>query len=95
MRVDDELIAYLENLSRLELTPEEREQAKTGLSEFIGYMARLSEVDTEGLPALSHPACARGRFREDEVEPSLPVELVLRGAPEKDGQCYQVPQTVE
>ena len=95
MRIDDELIAYLESLSKIELTPREREQAKAELSAFIGYMAKLSEVDTEGLPALSHPFGIESRFREDEAEPSLPRELVLRGAPENDGQCYQVPQTVE
>ena len=95
MRIDDELIAYLENLSRLELTPQEREQAKAELGEVIGYMAKLSEIDTEGLPALSHPFEAANRFREDDVEPSLPRELALRGAPESDEQCYWVPQTVE
>ena len=95
MRIDDELIDYLENLSRLELTPQEREQAKSELGAVIGYVAKLSEVDTQGLPALSHPLGAVNRFREDEVEPSLPRELLLRGAPERDEQCYQVPQTVE
>ena len=95
MRIDDELIAYLENLSKLELTSEEREQAKTELGALIGYVAKLSELDTQGMPALSHPCGLVNRFRDDQVEPSLPRELVLRGAPEKDEQCYQVPQTVE
>jgi len=95
MRVDDELIAYLEDLSKLELTPAEREQAKAELGAVIDYVAKLSEVDAEGLPALSHPSGQVNRFREDEVQPSLPRELVLRGAAEKDEQCYQVPQTVE
>ena len=95
MRIDDELIVYLEGLSKLELTPREREQAKAELGEFIGYMAKLSEADTQGLPALPHPFGLTNRFREDEIEPSLPRELVLRGAAEKDEQCYQVPQTVE
>ena len=95
MKIDDDLIAYLEELSKLELTPGEREQAKAELGEFIGYMAKLSEADTQGLPALSHPFGLVNRFREDKVEPSLPRELVLRGAAEKDDQCYQVPQTVE
>ena len=95
MRIDDELITYLESLSKLELTPQERAQTKAELGAFIGYIAKLSEVDTQGLPALSHPFGVVNRFREDEVEPSLPRELVLRGAPEKDEQCYQVPQTVE
>ncbi|MCL2856345.1 MAG: Asp-tRNA(Asn)/Glu-tRNA(Gln) amidotransferase subunit GatC [Oscillospiraceae bacterium] len=95
MRIDDELIMYLENLSKLELTPREREQAKTELGAFIGCLSKLSEVDTQGLPALSHPFGVVNRFRDDVVELSLPRELVLRGAPENDEQCYQVPQTIE
>ena len=95
MRIDDELITYLESLSKLELTSQERERAKAELSAFIGYMAKLSEVDTEGVRACSNPVGIVNRFREDVAEPSLPRELVLRGAPEKDEQYYQVPQTVE
>ena len=95
MKINDELITYLENLSRLELTPGEREQAKDELGVFIGYLSKLSEADTGGQPALSHSFGAVNRFREDEVEPSLPRELVLREAAEKDELCYQVPQTVE
>ena len=95
MKINDELITYLESLSKLELTTQEREQVKNELGALIGYVAKLSEVDTEGTPALSHPFGVVNRFREDVVEPSLPRELVLRSAPKKDEQCYQVPQTVE
>jgi len=95
VKINDELITKLESLSRLELTPEERELAKDELGALIGYISKLGEVDTEGQPALTHPFGIVNRFREDEVEPSLPRELVLRNAAEKDEQCYQVPQTVE
>ena len=95
MKIDDELMIYLESLSKLELSPRDRELTRDDLGALIGYVAKLSEVDTKGLPALSHPFGVVNRFREDEVEPSLPRELVLRGAPEKDEQCYRVPQTVE
>jgi len=95
MKINDELITRLENLSRLELTSEERELAKDELGAFISYLSKLSEADTKGQPELSHPFGVVNRFRQDEVEPSLSRELVLREAAEKDELCYQVPQTVE
>jgi len=95
MKIDDKLIEYLENLSRLTLTVEEKEQAKIDLAGIIGYMAKLGELDTEGLPALSHPFAAGGRFREDKVTQSYEREQILANAPVKSEGYFQAPKTVE
>jgi len=33
-------------------------------------------------------------FREDVVEPSLPLEAVLQNAPEADGPFFKVPKII-
>jgi len=95
MKIDDKLIGYLENLSRLTLTGEEKEQAKTDLTGIIEYMAKLGELDTEGLPALSHPFAVVNRFREDEVTQSYERGQILANAPVKSEEYFSAPKTVE
>jgi aspartyl-tRNA(Asn)/glutamyl-tRNA(Gln) amidotransferase subunit C len=95
MTIDDQLIGYLEDLSRLSLTDKEKAQAKTDLAGIIGYMAKLGELNTAGLPALSHPFAAVNRFREDKVIQSHEREKILANAPVKTNEYFKAPKTVE
>ncbi len=56
MKIDDKLIAYLEDLSRLSLSENEKSCLSKDLEEILNYMARLSELDTGGVPEYSHPS---------------------------------------
>ena len=69
MKIDAALIEYLENLSRLSLGEDEREQLCADLEGIIGYMNILGQADVGNTPALSHPFAAVNCFREDEVAP--------------------------
>lgn len=95
MDIDDKLIAYLEELSRLALTDEEKRGAKTDLAGIIGYMAKLGELDTEGLPATSHPFAAVNRFRDDAVVQSYEPALILANAPVKTEEYFKAPKIME
>ena len=67
MQITDELIGYIGDLSRLYLSDEEKERAKKDLSDVLDYTEKLNELDTEGLPEMSHPFEAVNRFREVEA----------------------------
>lgn len=95
MKIDDALITYLENLSRLTLSDTEREQAKSDLGDIIRYMDKLGEVDAGDAPALSHPFEEINRFREDVVLPGTPRAVILSGAPDKTEAHFRAPKTVE
>jgi len=95
MKIDDELIVYLEELSYLRLSDEEKEQAKIDLGGIIGYMDKLSGLNTDDYPALSHPFSDTNRFREDKVSASYDNEKILANAPKKVDGCFAVPKTVE
>lgn len=95
MTIDDALITYLEDLSRLSLNEAEKSDAKENLAKILTYVDKLAELDTEGVEALSHPFPAVNNFRADEVRPSLEREKILAAAPKQKDGCFQVPKTVE
>ena len=95
MKIDDKLILYLEELSCLKLDKKEQEQAKIDLTEIIGYMNKLNELDVGNSPALSHLFPEANRFREDIVSESYDTELILSNAPVKTEEYFIAPKTVE
>lgn len=95
MKIDDTLIDYIEDLSRLRLSREEKHNAKDDLSKILSYIDKLNEIDTSDLPETSHPFSFTNNFREDEIRPSYDRELILQNAPQKKDGCFKVPKTVE
>jgi len=95
MKITDELIDYIADLSRLELGAEEREGAKSDLSDILNYMDKLNEIDTTGMPEMSHPFEAVNRFREDEVTNTDNREMLMKIAPDKKGSYFKVLKTLE
>ena len=95
MRIDDALIAYLEDLSCLTLSDSEKIRLTGDMQNILNGFERLSELNTEGVPERSHPFDNVNAFREDEVRPSLDRELVLQNAPFKNDECFIAPKTVE
>lgn len=93
--IDDNLIKYLEELSRLKLTHEEEERAKGELTKILGYIDMLNELDTENVEAMSHPFPYTNNFRDDECNASTERELILKNAPQQKDGCFKVPTTVE
>ncbi len=93
--IDDKLIKYLEELSRLSLTEEEEAKAKEDLTKILGYIDTLNELDTENVDAMSHPFSYTNNFRDDEAKPSADREAILKNAPQQKDGCFKVPTTVE
>ncbi len=93
--VDDNLIKYLEELSRLTLTAEEEERSKAELNKILDYIDMLNELDTDEVEPMSHPFAYTNNFREDEVVPSSDRETILKNAPQQKDGCFKVPTTVE
>lgn len=95
MKIDDKLITYLEDLSRLKLSDEEQSKAKDDLGKILDYIDKLNELDTTDVEAVSHPFTFTNNFRVDEVKESTDRELILKNAPQKKDGCFKVPKTVE
>ncbi|MDR1068039.1 MAG: Asp-tRNA(Asn)/Glu-tRNA(Gln) amidotransferase subunit GatC [Clostridiales Family XIII bacterium] len=95
MKIDDKLIDYIGDLSRLELSPEEKAARKSDLSDILDYIEKLNELDTDGVPELTHPFEKTNVFRADEVTNGDRHEAMLANAPESKGRYFKVHRTVE
>lgn len=95
MKITEELIDYIGELSRLELSGEEKEAAKKDLTDILNYMEKLNELDTTGLKEMTHPFDKTNRFREQELVNEDRREEMLRNAPDAKGDYFKVFKTVE
>ena len=65
--ISNETIEYVGILAKLELSEEEKENAKKDMEEMLDYIDKLGELDTSGVEPLSHVFPVHNVFREDEV----------------------------
>jgi aspartyl-tRNA(Asn)/glutamyl-tRNA(Gln) amidotransferase subunit C len=95
MTITDETIDYVGILAKLELSDEEKEQAKKDMTNMLDYVSKLDELDTDGVEAMSHAFPVSNVFREDVVTNGDDRDNMLKNAPEKKDGCYKVPRTFE
>lgn len=91
--IDDETIEYVSILAKLELSEEEREQAKRDMGRMLDYIDKLGELDTEGVEPMSHVFPVQNVFREDIITNSDTREQLLSNAPEQKDGMFMVPKT--
>ena len=93
--ITDEIIDYVGILAKLELSLEEREEAKKDMGRMLDYIDKLNELDTEGIEPMSHVFSMNNVFREDIVTNGDDRGNILKNAPEKKEGAFKVPRTVE
>jgi aspartyl-tRNA(Asn)/glutamyl-tRNA(Gln) amidotransferase subunit C len=85
-------VAKLAALARIEMSEEELVSLSSQFGMILDAVARVQEVNLDGVIATSHPQPIQNVFREDEVRPSLTPEQALSGAPAQEEQRFRVPQ---
>ena len=93
--ISDETIEYVGILAKLELSEEEKEQAKKDMANMLDYIDTLNELDTEGVEPMSHVFPINNVFREDVVTNGDDREEILSNAPESKDGAFVVPKTVD
>ncbi len=93
--ISDETIEYVGILAKLDLSEEEKEQAKKDMGNMLDYIDQLNELDTEGVEPMSHVFSLHNVFRSDEVANGDDRENMLRNAPQKKEGTYMVPKTFD
>lgn len=81
-------------LARLHLDDSERATMQEELGAILEHFAVLASVDTTDIAPMTHAVPMDLPLREDNVEPSLPVDEALRGAPKRDGDFIVVPAII-
>jgi aspartyl-tRNA(Asn)/glutamyl-tRNA(Gln) amidotransferase subunit C len=90
VRLDLATVDHVAMLARLGLTAEEKERLRDQLSVVLEHISMLQDVDTSDIPPTAQVIQLQNIMREDIVEPSLPVEDVLRNAPRTEDGFIKV-----
>lgn len=92
--ISDETIEYVGILAKLELSEEEKEQAKKDIGSMLDYIDKLNELDTTGIEPMSHISKLQNVFREDVVTNGDESKNTLRNAPGEKDNMFMVPKTI-
>lgn len=93
-KISDETIEYVSILAKLELSGEEKENARSDMEKMLDYIDTLNELDTEGIEPLSHVFPVNNVFREDIVKNGDGSKDTLANAPLEKDQGFKVPKTI-
>lgn len=95
MKVTRKDVENVALLSRLSIDEKDMDKNIQELSDFLEYVDRLQQVDTENVAPTAHVLPIQNVFREDVVKPSLDRDLALSNAPEQEDGYFRVPKIVE
>lgn len=94
-RISIEQVKHVANLSRLAITEEEAIQFQKQLDAIISYAEQLNELDTENVAPTTHVLNMQNVWREDVAGEGLPLEEVLKNAPDHEDGQIRVPAIIE
>ncbi len=92
MKITRKEVEHVANLARLKLSEEELATMTGQLDTILSYVAKLDELDTDGVEPTTHAFSITNAFREDEVIASLPREEALANGPKENGEAFIVPR---
>ncbi len=95
MALSIEEVEHIAALARLKLSAEEKERYREQLSDILEYAARLQALDTSGIPPTSSVLPPQSALRADAARPGLPLEGLLRNAPDSEGRQFRVPPVLD
>lgn len=85
-------VAHLANLARIDLSANELDHLAAELPVILESVAKVQEIATDDVEAMSHPLPVSNVYRLDEVQPSLAPEDALAAAPRVEQQRFAVPR---
>lgn len=64
------------------------------LQAIVAHIDKLSVADVDGLEPMAHPFTTANRLADDVPGPSMPIEDLLRNAPDVEGDFLAVPKVI-
>jgi aspartyl-tRNA(Asn)/glutamyl-tRNA(Gln) amidotransferase subunit C len=95
MAISREQVEHVAHLARLGLSDEETDRLQQQLSQILGHMALIDQLDTSAIPPTAQVIPVSTVMREDLPRPSAPVEEILKNAPRREGDFFKVPPVLE
>jgi aspartyl-tRNA(Asn)/glutamyl-tRNA(Gln) amidotransferase subunit C len=84
-------VEHVAHLARLGLTADELGLLEGQLNHILDQYTKLAELDTDAIPPTAQTIELENILRDDVAIASLPVDEVLRNAPETSGGFIVVP----
>ena len=88
-------VAYVAQLARIHLQPDEKQKLESQLEQILEYVEKLGALDVSGMEPTAHAVPLVNVARPDDLQPSLAHEDALRNAPRQAGGLFIVPKIVE
>ena len=102
MALNEQDVARIARLARIELTPDQRSRAQDELNGILHLIERLQAADTGGVEPLAHPLSAHQditlRLRPDAVTETASEDRraeLLANAPDARDGLFLVPKVIE
>jgi len=95
MKITLEEVKYVAQLARINFTDEQIVMLGKQLSNIVGYIEQLKEIETANIEPTSHIMPLNNVFREDSISSSLPRHEMLSNAPDCNERFYIVPKIIE
>jgi len=95
MPVSLEDVDHIALLARLGLTDAERTALRGELEAILGYVEKLSSVDTSSVEATASTIDTPAPVRPDIVRNEDQAEQLVAGAPDRDRTYLRVPKILE
>ena len=95
MSVDRDTVAKIAKLARIRIEAEQMEPLAAELSNILGWIEQLNELDTEGVAPMTSVVEVEAPLRRDAVTDGDCRDRVLANAPEAADGFFLVPKVVE
>ncbi len=95
MAIDKATVAKIARLARIHVAEEKREALASELSNILGWVEQLGEVDTDNVAPMTSVVDVRLPERDDVITDGDCRDDVLANAPETDAGFFVVPKVVE
>ncbi len=94
MKITKQEVEHVAHLARLNLSESELEKMTVQLDTILSYVAKLDELNTDGLSPTTHAFSVSNAFREDKVKKSLKQEEALKNCSSKNDETFIVPRII-
>ena len=96
MQIDNNLLEKLEKLSNLKIADEKRAEVEQQLSDIVGFVENLSELNTDGVEATFSTVEGGATLREDLPSTDRAIgDDILSHAPNSSEHFFIVPKIIE
>jgi aspartyl-tRNA(Asn)/glutamyl-tRNA(Gln) amidotransferase subunit C len=95
MAISREQVEHVAHLARLGLSDAETDRLQQQLSQILGHMQMIDQLDTSAIPPTAQVIPVSSVMRDDVARPSTPTEEILANAPRHEGAFFKVPPVLE